>query len=240
MLLNIFHTEKVHKLRGLYLGDLVFGANDGIITTFAVVSGATGAVLSSGVIIILGLANLFADGISMGVSNYLSLRSKYDYQKRQRGIEEYEVEKFPEKEKEEVRVILRNWGIVENKIEETLHSIIKNKKRWIDIMMREELNIIEEKIKSPVKHGIATSIGFFIAGSLPLIPYLFGVSQESRFLISIIATALSLFMVGSLRTIVTKAPWFRSGIEMFLVGGLSAIAAYIVGFGVKSFFGISV
>lgn len=237
---EFIHDERVHQReQGKYLGDLVYGANDGIITTFAVIAGAAGAALSSGVIIILGLANLIADGISMGMSNFLSLRSKQDFHRQQRSIEEMEVEKFPEKEREETRVILRKWGVPENRLEEVLVGVVSDKKRWIDLMMRDELDIIEEHVESPGKHGAMTSLAFFVAGALPLIPYLFPVPAQSRFVVSIAATAISLFIVGAARTLVTKMPWFRSGLEMLVVGGLASFAAYFVGALVKRIFGIA-
>lgn len=233
------HTETIHrKERGKYLGDLVYGANDGIITTFAVVSGAAGAALSSGVIIILGLANLVADGISMGMSNYLALRSKRDFERQQRAIEEMEVEKFPEKEREETRAILRKWGVPENRIEEVLVGVVSDKKRWVDLMMRDELDIIENHVEHPAKHGAATALAFAVAGALPLIPYLLGVELQLRFAISIAATAISLFLVGAARTVVTRMPWFRSGLEMLIVGGIASLTAYLVGAGVKTLFGV--
>ena len=156
----------------MYIGDLVYGANDGIITTFAVISGAAGAALAPGVIIILGLANLMADGISMGLSNYLSLRSRIDFQKQERDREEMEVEKFPKDEKKEVKEILAKWGVPEGRIEETVASITADKKRWVDIMMVEELGIVESNIKFPGRHGMITSAAFVVAGALPLIPYI--------------------------------------------------------------------
>src|SRR3989344_5105467 len=109
------HSEMVHaKKEGAYLADFVYGANDGIVTTFAVVSGAVGAGLSPVVIIILGFSNLVADGISMGMSNFLSLRSKKSFEKRERTREEYEVEHFPEEERREVAHVVVKWGIPED------------------------------------------------------------------------------------------------------------------------------
>ena len=233
------HSEKPHQSeRGLYLGDLVYGANDGIITTFAVIAGAAGAALPTGVIVILGLANLIADGISMGLSNYLAIRSRISFQKKQRKIEEDEVRDFPDKELEEMRVIIRRWGIGEDKVESALADITGDKKRWVDIMMRDELNIFEDAIEFPWKHGFMTFVAFLIGGALPLIPYIFGVAAEWQFLIAVISTGVALFAVGSARSLVTNVRWLRSGLEMLLVGGLAATAAYFVGGAVKVLFGI--
>ncbi|MFQ5696412.1 MAG: VIT1/CCC1 transporter family protein [Terriglobia bacterium] len=156
-----------------HIGDLVFGANDGIITTFAVVSGVSGAALSPRIAIILGLANLLADGFAMGAGNYLGMRSEQEYQVNQGG---------PMRE---------SW----------LHA---------------------------VGHGAAIFLAFVAAGSVPLLPFLFLESQHN-FLTSCLATGITLFGVGSLRTLVTRARWFVSGLEMLLIGSVAAAAAYLVG-----------
>lgn len=238
---HFIHSEKIHQAeRGLYIGDLVYGANDGIITTFAVVSGAAGAAFSPGVIIVLGMANLVADGISMGLSNYLAIQSRLDYQKSERAREEFEIEQFPDVEAKEVKDILTGWKIEEPGLSSVLKNIISNKKTWANFMMREELGIIEDEIKAPSIHGLITTVAFVVAGFLPLVPYLFGVAVESQFTVSVTATAISLFVVGSVRTFVTGANWFKSGIQMLLVGGLAALSAYLVGNIVKNIFGIIV
>ncbi|MBI2121509.1 MAG: VIT1/CCC1 transporter family protein [Candidatus Sungbacteria bacterium] len=235
---KFIHNEKMHQVGGKYLGDLVYGANDGIVTTFAVISGAAGAGLSSGIVVILGLANLLGDGISMGLSNFLSLRSERDFHRMERSREYMEIEKFPHEEREEVRVALRKWGITEEHIPVMVESITRDKKRWVDFMMVEELGIVEDRIDSPLTHGFMTFAAFLIAGILPLIPYLFGVEEDLQFLVSFMATALALFAVGAARSLVIKMPWFRAGLEMLMVGGLATGAAYMMGGIVKALWGI--
>ena len=237
----LVHSEASHKRRrGRYLGDVVYGANDGIITTFAVVAGAAGAAFSAGAVIVLGLANLIADGISMGLSNFLALRSKRDFNAEQRKKEAWEIEKFPDHERKEVREILVRWGVPEAHLEPVLEGITRDKKRWVDLMMIEELGIIEEEDGPAIAHGVATFAAFLIAGALPLTPYVFGFGGDERFLKSVVATAVSLFAVGSLRSLVTKRSWARSGFEMLCVGAFAAAAAYGVGYALKTFFGIAV
>jgi len=159
---------------GHHIGDLVFGANDGIVTTFAVVSGVTGAALNPRVIIILGLANLLADGISMGAGNYLGMRSEQEYHDHFNGF---------------VR-------------EGRIHA---------------------------AGHGAAIFLAFLAAGSVPLLPIML-LPQAHGFLLSCVATGVALFAVGSLRTFVTQARWFVSGLEMLLIGSFAAGAAYGVGY----------
>jgi VIT1/CCC1 family predicted Fe2+/Mn2+ transporter len=162
-----------------HIGDLVFGANDGIVTTFAVVSGVQGATLSAKIAIILGIANLLADGFAMGAGNYLGMRSEQDYQASVQGV-------------------LR---------EGRLHAL---------------------------GHGAAIFLAFIAAGSVPLLPFV-ALRPDHTFLASCLATALVLFVVGSLRTLVTQARWFVSGLEMLLIGSLAALVAYGVGYFLRQF-----
>jgi vacuolar iron transporter family protein len=229
-----------HRLhQGTYIGDFVFGANDGIITTFAVVAGAAGALLSPGVIIILGLANLIADGFSMGASSFLSLRSQRDFVKLQRKKEEWEVEHFPEIEREEIRNILRHWGVAQEYVESSASAITKDKKRWIDLMMREELDLREQEPGSPLQHGAATFLAFIAAGFLPLIPYLI-FQLPNQFMVSSVVAGLAFFGVGAARSFLTATSPVKAGLEMLVVGGFAAAVAFAVGFAIKTMFGIIV
>ena len=155
-----------------YLGDLVYGANDGIITTFAVVAGVTGGSLSSRTVMIVGMANLLADGLSMGVGNYLSIRST-----------------------EGVRAA----------------------------------GNLPEAEASPARHGFATMAAFVAAGVVPLIPYLWGSSHPATFVMAVVLTLLTLFVVGAMRAGVTSDRWWAAGFEMLLLGAVVAAVAYGVG-----------
>lgn len=225
--------EKHTKERGKYLGDFVYGALDGIVTTFAIVSGVQGARLSSSIVLILGFANLFADGVSMAVGNYLSKKSELDYIKREREREQWEVENVPEGEVEEIRQIYKKKGFKGKDLERAVKVITSNKEVWVDTMMFEELGLPDED-KTPVMSGAATFIAFVVAGFIPLLAFVLAIISPSlianSFLISIILTGLTLFIVGALRSWVTGVNWIRSGFEMLLVGGIAASIAYYIGF----------
>lgn len=155
----------------------VYGANDGIITTFAVVAGVAGAGLSANIIIILGIANMIADGISMGIGDYLGERSEKKMIQQEKG------------------------GDIPADL-------------W--------------------KSGVITFFAFVLAGSLPLMPYflaLLGVPIlfDHQFALSIISTGVTLFLVGSMRTFLTKGNWFKNGLEMLSIGAIAAVAAYVLG-----------
>ncbi|MBI5140113.1 MAG: VIT1/CCC1 transporter family protein [Candidatus Vogelbacteria bacterium] len=121
-----------------------------------------------------------------------------------------------------------------------LDGITSDRKTWTNFMMREELGIVEDSISAPWLHGLVTMVAFVVVGFLPLTPYMFGVAVESQFAVSVIATAVSLFVIGSLSALVTGANWFKSGVQMLIVGSLAALSAYLVGGIVKDLLGISI
>lgn len=228
------HSEAHHQQAGgKYLADLILGANDGLVTTFAVVAGASGAKLSAFVMVVLGLASLLADGLSMGLGNYLGQKSEVDYQRRQRQREEDEVERLPEVETEEVATVFRAWGFQGQLLDDATRVITAEPKRWVDFMMREELNIIEHHPASPTKRGMATFLSFVTIGLLPLVPFLAGFSGQTAVAGSVALTAGALFSVGAARGLITVQRWHRGGLQMLLVGGIAAAVAYAVGFAVQ-------
>ncbi|MBI4057939.1 VIT1/CCC1 transporter family protein [Candidatus Microgenomates bacterium] len=223
---TLFHRH----IAGRYIGDYVYGANDGIITTFAIVAGAVGASLSPGVIIILGFANLLADGISMGASNFLGKKSEKDYAKAQREKENWEIDHLRELEVEEIREIFKKKGFQGRDLEHATEIITSDKKVWLDTMMRDELGIIEDANDDAKKHGFATFIAFVVAGLFPLMPYLVPLTTTNNtFFLSATVGALTLFIVGASRALVTAVSWIKGGLEMLLVGSAAATVAYFVG-----------
>jgi VIT1/CCC1 family predicted Fe2+/Mn2+ transporter len=223
-----------HQQGGRFIKDVVYGANDGIITTFAVIAGVAGASLPPITVLLLGFANLLADGFSMAASNYLGTKSESDVFKREHKVESSEVEMYPREELDETRNILIKKGYKEKDLEELLNLISKNKNFWVDLMLHEELKLspASEKAK-PVTKGIFTFVAFVVAGSAPLLPFIFLQSFGSPFKLAAIFTALTLFLVGSMRSIFTEKRWFFEGMEMFLVGGMASVIAYTIGYFVK-------
>ena len=221
--------------RGRYIGDIIYGASDGIVTTFAIVAGATGALLSSTIILILGIANLLADGFSMAAGNYLGTKSEIEYFRKERQREMWEVENVPDAEREEVRQIFRRKGLASHMADKLTEIITSNKRVWVDVMMTEELGILPTENISPWKSALATFFSFIIAGSMPLMFFIFSYSTmiDNVFELSAFTTAVSLFVVGALRVKITKTNWIKSGIEMLLVGGIAATVAYLIGYLLK-------
>jgi len=227
------HEDVYHrKTEGTYVGDLVYGALDGIITTFAVVAGAAGAALSPAVILILGFANLLGDGVSMAMGNYLSTKSEMEYKSAERAREAWEIENIPAEEREELRQIYEKKGLRGHVLEEVIDVLTSNRENWVDTMMLEELYMVPED-KSPVKSGLATFLAFIIAGIIPLLAFILTYAlpslSDADFGISLALTALAVFAAGSARSYVTGKKWYIAGVEMTMVGSLAAGAAYLTG-----------
>lgn len=223
-----------------HLADAVLGATDGVVTTFAVVAGAAGASLSSGVVLVMGFANLFADGLSMAVGNYLGARSQQDFWREEREREIWEIEQIPEAEREEVRRHYRRKSFEGEPLEHIVRTITSDKERWLEEMMREELGIREEKT-APLASGLVTFAAFFTAGFLPLLSYTTAFFRPEvlprAFALSIALTIAALFGVGAARSLITRRSWWLSGLEILALGGAAAACAFTVGYWLERFIG---
>lgn len=216
----------------VYVGDMVYGGLDGIVTTFAVVSGVAGAQLGSGVVLILGLANLLADGFSMAVGAYLSSKSEQEYYDREYQREAWEVEHFPEGERKELIEIYRARGYSDQDATALVDIQAQEPDRWVKTMMVEELGLMKDE-RSPRISALATFGSFVLAGVVPLLVYLLGlvipIPAGVSFPVSLALSAVALFALGAAKVLVTERNFLKSGLEMLLVGGAAAGVAYAVG-----------
>lgn len=209
-----------------YLRDWVLGGIDGAVTTFAIVAGVAGAGLSAGVVIILGVANLIADGISMAAGNYSGVKAENDEYDKVYEIERRHIEVAPEGERAEIREILSRKGFQGSALEDAVATISADEHRWIEFMLVEEYGLSTLR-RSAMHSAFATFFAFVICGAVPLVPYVFGMA--SSFMIACIATGITFFAIGALKARWTVIAWWRSGLETLLIGGLAAAAAYWIG-----------
>lgn len=215
-----------------YLPEFVYGGIDGSVTTFAIVAGAYGADLSTTIILILGFANLLADGFAMSVGNYLSTKSEIENYNKHKKIEYWEIDNLPEKEKEEIREIYKAKGFEGVMLDKVVDIITADKDRWVDIMMKEELGMAEIT-KSPFKTAGITYLSFVLIGVIPLGIYVYSLfymeSHYWLFTFTCIATGLAFIIIGMLKSIVTQTGKIKSIIETLFLGGTAAFVAYYVG-----------
>ncbi len=229
--------EKLHKEINLigntqnYLREFVYGGIDGAVTTFAVVAGAVGANLDISIILILGFANLLADGFSMSVGAYLSSKSEKENYIKHRNIEYWEVDNIPEKEREEIVEIYKEKGFKGDLLEQVVDVIVSNRDRWVNEMMKNELELIPDS-KSPFKIGLATLISFVIIGFIPLLVYVydyFYVVNFSLFLMTSIFTGIAFVIVGAMKSFINQTSYLKSILETLALGFIAALVAYYVG-----------
>lgn len=225
----VIETRLAAAKQNSYLGDAVLGAIDGCVTTFAVVAGASGAALPAGVAIILGLANLAADGFSMAASNYQRAKSEHEWLARSRAIEEMHVRTVPDGEREEVRQIFAAKGFQGELLEQIVQVITQDRKLWVDTMLTEELGLRLDPPR-PAVAALTTFAGFCAAGALPLLPYaLPGLPPAQVFAASAGVAGAVFFGIGLIKGRVMQHPLLKSGLETLLVGGAAAGLAYLVG-----------
>ena len=227
-----------HKKGGKYVKDVVYGANDGIITTFAVVAGVMGSGLSEVTIILLGIANLLADGFSMAMSNYLGSKSETEFYEKERATEEWEIENEREKEVKETKEFLMAKGYSLEDSVKFIELFSKNKELWADFMMKEELNLPYDEKKNYKTSSSFTFISFVGAGLIPILPFLmWNGDKGALFTLAIFFTGFALFFVGSMRTYFTGKNWAQAGLEMLIIGGVASVISYSVGAIIKGFVG---
>jgi len=213
-----------------YLGDFILGAVDGAVTTFAIVAGAAGAGLSNGVVLVLGIANVLADGFSMAAGNFLRARADQQLLEQIRRQEEHHIESVPEGEREEVRQIFAAKGFEGDVLEKIVEVITHDRHQWVNTMLTEEWGLRLET-PSPWRAGLTTFIAFLLAGLVPLIPAVVNLrgDAEVTFFYSSILTGITFFFIGVIRGHVLDGRPLIAGLETFCIGSGAAAVAYLVG-----------
>ena len=209
-----------------YLRDRVYGGIDGTVTTFAVVAGVAGAELSTQTLLILGAANLLADGFSMAAANYSGTTAEIEEYEQVHRMEERHVELAPEGEREEIRQIFHTKGFRGDALDSTGDVITAKRQRWIETMMTEEHGLPPVS-RSPAKAAAMTFLAFILCGAIPLLPFVAG--APASLWTSTLMTGATFFSIGSLRSRWSPSPWWKAGIETFLIGITAALLAYLVG-----------
>ena len=218
-----------------YLRDWVYGGIDGAVTTFAIVAGVVGAELSAGIVLILGLANLLADGFSMAAANYSGTKTEVDDYNRLHAMEERHIARVPEGEREEIRQIFRAKGYSGEDLETLVVLITSQRQTWIETMLSEEFGLATT-LRSPLRAAASTLTAFVIFGSVPLMPFLFASGAGSAEL-SLAMTAVVFFAIGSMKSRWSTQSWYASGFETLSIGLAAAGIAWVIGYALQGFAG---
>ena len=223
---QVSHGEQVRNF--------VYGFNDGIITTLAIVAALSGATVSNLIIIFAGVANILADGISMSLGGYISVKSQVEVYQKEKAREIREIETVPEVEKEEIRQIYRQKGFKGKDLEKIVKIITADKKRWLDVMMKEELGLVESNFPNPVEVGAIIFVAFLIGGVIPILPYIF-LNGKTALITAVSLSFISIFLLGSMKSRFTQKNWLISGVEMLVIGMLATAVAYFIGGAINYF-----
>ncbi|MGB0720354.1 MAG: VIT1/CCC1 transporter family protein [Bdellovibrionales bacterium] len=218
--------------RALYLREWVYGGIDGVVTTFAIVAGVVGASLSPVVVLILGLANLIADGFSMAAGCYSATKADADNYWRLRAREESHIDNHHAGEIAETRQILINKGFAEADLDDMVAAISKDRDTWIEWMMQEEYGL-SRPVNTPFHAAFHTFLAFVICGSAPVLPFALGFPAAMHW--ALLLSGLTFFAIGSLKSHWSIKSWWREGGETVLIGLFAAGLAYVIGYGLKSY-----
>jgi len=226
----MMEREEEHIVGGGKIRSAILGLNDGLISTFTLLVGVAAASFAGGggvsVIILTGIAAMVSGSISMGLGEYVSSKSEYNYIKNEIKREKAEIELFPEEEKQEVRNYFEKMGLEGNTLDTCIDSITSDKKRWLNFLLKSELGL--EEPESPLLGAFLTFISFIIGSLIPQIPYFLDLGFLSL-IISTIMSFGSLFLVGALKTKITGERKIKGALEMLIIGIIAFIISYLIG-----------
>ncbi len=221
------HVEK-HFTAGEVVRDIVIGMSDGLTVPFALAAGLTGAIDSTNVIMIAGLAEIAAGSIAMGLGGYLAAKGDAEHYAHERLREEREIVELPEVEEREVCEVLRSFGLTDEESHPVVEAIKKRPKDWVDFMMRFELGLEEPDPKRALQSALTIAGSYIVGGLIPLSPYMFLSKASTAFPVSVVVTLTALGIFGYVKGKFTGTVPRRSAWQTLLIGGLAATAAFLI------------
>jgi|SRR3989344_5028340 len=217
-----------NRTSGSKLRDVILGGQDGLVNVLGVILAVAYATNDARIVIIAGLAATFAESISMAAVAYTSFNAERDYYRSELEREKYEIKHMPDQERKEIRDIYYRKGFRGNLLSSIVKKITSNKKLWLDIMMKDELNLHEDRTTNPGKSAFVVGISAFIGSVVPLASFFF-LPVGDAIATSLVVSTLTLFISGAVKARITIGNWVRSGLEMAAIGMAAAIVGYAIG-----------
>lgn len=224
----ILNRETWHVRGGGAMRELVFGMNDGLVSTLSLVSGVAGAAVSRSLVLLAGIAGLLSGAISMAAGAYISTKSQREVYEAQVAREREELEQDPEEEKAELRTLYRLKGYSAEEAQRIVERISQDKDLMLESMLRDELGLMPESFPNPWLAGLQSGGAFVVGAFIPLIGYLFFDGLTAT-LVSVGISIAALFLIGVVKTLFTGLSWLRSGLEMVSIGLLATAVTYLIG-----------
>ncbi len=226
--MNNQHAEE-HKIREKgVIREVIFGAEDGLVTAVSIVAGLTGAYVASEIIILAGVIAAVGGAISMALGTYLGNKSQLEFYNREINVERKEIKETPGKERKEVEEHFKGLGFKGRLLNQVVEKIASNKKALLEFMIKEELGISKDIMYRPQRAALFMGVSFLAVSAIPISPYVF-LEPLKAIRLAVPATAVALFLIGAVKTKITGVNWQKSGIEMLVVGTVASTAAYLAG-----------
>jgi VIT1/CCC1 family predicted Fe2+/Mn2+ transporter len=210
------------------LADIILGGQDGLVNTLGVILGVAAASSDLRIVIAGGLAATFAESISMGAVAYTSTLAEHDHYRSEVERERREIREMPEAEEQEVRDVFTAWGFEGELLEQAVAHVIKDEEAWVDVMMRNELKLAPIEASNALRAAIVVGFSAFAGSLIPLVPFLL-LPLMVAVPLSLVLSALALFAVGAYKARITVGRPLKSGLQMAVIGIVSALAGYLIG-----------
>jgi VIT1/CCC1 family predicted Fe2+/Mn2+ transporter len=221
------HKER-HFRANETVRDIVIGMSDGLTVPFALAAGISGAGAATKIVVLAGLAEIAAGSIAMGLGGYLAARTDFEHYVTEQKRENWEIDHLPEREKEEVAEVFRNYGMQDSQIHTIVDAMSQNREHWLDFMMRFELGLEAPDPKRARVSALTIGLSYIVGGFIPLSPYMLIPNLSSALLVSIIVTLIALFLFGYIKGRFTGAKPLIAGSQTALVGGVAAGVAFLL------------
>jgi VIT1/CCC1 family predicted Fe2+/Mn2+ transporter len=214
--------------KGEELRQAVFGANDGLVSTFGLVAGLTGAAASPSILIIANVVNMFASGMSMGFGSYLATKSQYEYNKRLEAEERHRIRTDRKEALKELRKLFTRRGVPKSQLKRHMDTVTDDEKEWLAFVLQEKHGLAKAGFPNPIRGGTIMFFVFVACGFIPIIP-LFFASGMQALMVSAFITSIALFVVGALKHELTGRSWTSLGLENLSIGAVTGIVGFIAG-----------
>lgn len=222
------HHQEEHLGSSEFITDIVIGMSDGLTVPFALAAGLSGAVSTNDIVVSAGIAEIVAGSIAMGLGGYLAGRTKIEHYDSELKREYDEVERVPEREKQEVKEVFAEYGLSPHLQDEIAEELSKDKEKWVNFMMKFELGLEKPDQNRATKSAITIGVAYIIGGLIPLSPYFFTNNPISGLQYSCIATLVCLFVFGYFKSKVTGQPPLFGALKVTTIGAVAAAAAFFV------------
>ncbi|WP_425802346.1 VIT1/CCC1 transporter family protein [Desulfitobacterium sp. Sab5] len=224
-MIKVKHIEQ-HFTESEFIGDVVIGIADGLTVPFALAAGLSGTVSNTSLVVIAGISEIAAGSIAMGLGGYLAARTNREHYLAEKEREYREIRELSHREKEEVAVFLREWGLKEKDVQSAVEDITSDDERWVNFMMKYELGLEEPKPERARNSSLTIGLSYIFGGFIPLSPYIFIGNADKSLIVSILITLTALFGFGWVKGKFTGTGALKSALQTALVGGLAAGFAF--------------